>query len=439
MLRAVLADAKRFDLSTVETKEVLPGKRVVKAKAAGSLTVEPIAWEFDCGEDEAKAWLSASGIPFVRLEDEPDEPEFLDDFEFEVGYPGTVRRRGGAELKLTSAMLSTMVRCTNELLDSGKYRSRMRFGDKDTEFVRVQLGHDPDQSPTERMYPRQGAPALGYVKRLYLRAKDRVWAVATQVPKRFAKAVVNGEWQDRSMGIQGDWKHPETGKVYEFVMDHVAFLGDTNPALPGLAPIVGFTDEAEHCFVYFADEPSVQEPKDTPGSPAPASGKDPSTESAAAGAAQPNQEPSPEEKAAMEKTVEQLTAELAAANEGRIKDRLNRAAADRKIDPGEVDKRTKVALGMDEETRGLYLAEIDEREPKADTTKPLSQGGTPPSPAKSEKKGEARLIELAEEEMAKDPKLDFAEAWVRAGVRDKEAVEAYRSTFEKRATAAKEA
>lgn len=149
-------------------------------------------------------------------------------------------------------------------------------------------------------------PAHGWLTKLWLEA-EHLWFRAQQLSQEVVDGIVSGQWVRRSAELV--LKHPVTGRPY---LTGVALLGKKSPAVPGLPPlhlhrpvfVIGSqenaamsdkkstTPTAQAPITFSADQP-------TGASPAAATSASPDTAQLAATAAQ----------------VQQLTAELSAANE----------------------------------------------------------------------------------------------------------------------------
>lgn len=406
---AVLADPKQFEMATAETRPQGDGVSVVVAKRSDSLTREGVAYRFSAETfttEQAEAWLAERGVRCERIEcaTEPESPTV--EFESEVLYAGTFRpQRGGGdkgEVTITEADLREMAESTNRVIDGGWMRPPSK------------LGHGDDQEKVRTLFPEGGEPALGWIRRMEVRG-ERLVAMFADVPRRFAAAIKEGRWKPGSVEVLPRWVDPRGG-VHTKVVSAFAWLGGVRPAAGGLETI-GLSDEDAGILVLSVSH----EPEDTTGQPSPASGEDHHTENADRVSAEIN--PSQEEIEMA--TIEELTAALNAEREARVKDRLARAATDRRIKPGEVETKAKIALGMDDATREIYLAEIETGPQAADLTKPLADGNPDPAQVKpSPKKGEARLIELAEK-IAEDRKVSYGEALCLASVAEPETYSTY--------------
>ena len=102
----------------------------------------------------------------------------------------------------------------------------------------VKAGHADGQDELEEKEYRKifGAPALGYVSRIY-RNGQKLMADLKQVPRRFASLIKTGTYKRVSSEIYWNYKDESTGKTYPRVLKSIAFLGSEIPALTSLKAI----------------------------------------------------------------------------------------------------------------------------------------------------------------------------------------------------------
>lgn len=102
----------------------------------------------------------------------------------------------------------------------------------------VKAGHaDGQDSLNEKEYRKIfGAPALGYVSRIY-RKGTKLLADLKQVPRQFANLIKAGTYKRVSSEIYWSYKDEAGGKTYPRVLKSIAFLGAEIPALPSLKAI----------------------------------------------------------------------------------------------------------------------------------------------------------------------------------------------------------
>lgn len=102
---------------------------------------------------------------------------------------------------------------------------------------RLQLGHDPKQRYARALFGEDfegadGFPALGWPTRLRV-AGDSLLADFAKVPVALADLIRSGAYRARSGGFLRKAKIGD--RAFEWVLDHVALLGDQRPAVPGMA------------------------------------------------------------------------------------------------------------------------------------------------------------------------------------------------------------
>lgn len=102
----------------------------------------------------------------------------------------------------------------------------------------VKAGHaDGQDGLNEKEYRKVfGAPALGYVARIYRRG-SKLLADLKQVPRNFANLVKAGAYKRVSSEIYWNYKDEAGSKTYPRVLKSIAFLGAEIPALPSLKAI----------------------------------------------------------------------------------------------------------------------------------------------------------------------------------------------------------
>ena len=102
----------------------------------------------------------------------------------------------------------------------------------------VKAGHaDGQDGLNEKEYRKIfGAPALGYVSRIYRRG-SKLLADLKQVPRNFANLVKAGAYRRVSSEIYWNYKDEAGSKTYPRVLKSIAFLGAEIPALPSLKAI----------------------------------------------------------------------------------------------------------------------------------------------------------------------------------------------------------
>ncbi len=100
----------------------------------------------------------------------------------------------------------------------------------------VKAGH-PDGQEDEKVARRIfGAPALGYVERIYLKGKKLI-ADLVEVPKRFGELIKAGAYRRISAEIYWNYTDDATGKKFPRLLKAISFLGADIPALTNLKEI----------------------------------------------------------------------------------------------------------------------------------------------------------------------------------------------------------
>lgn len=113
---------------------------------------------------------------------------------------------------------------------------------------RVKLGHAEAKDDTAE-------PALGWIGRIQKRGA-KLLANLSRLPRELFEAIQRGRYTRQSVEIRLNYKHPETGKRYPFVIDALAFLGAKLPAVATLKPIAAF-DGGEAGGIWLTqDEPA---------------------------------------------------------------------------------------------------------------------------------------------------------------------------------------
>ena len=102
----------------------------------------------------------------------------------------------------------------------------------------VKAGHaDGQDNLDEKEYRKVfGAPALGYVSRIY-RKGTKLIADLKQVPRHFANLIKAGAYKRVSSEIYWNYAHEAENKKFPRVLKSIAFLGAEIPALPNLKAI----------------------------------------------------------------------------------------------------------------------------------------------------------------------------------------------------------
>lgn len=105
----------------------------------------------------------------------------------------------------------------------------------------VKAGHADGQEQEEEARKVFGAPALGYVERLYVKGKKLI-ADLVDVPKKFAELIKAGAYKRISSEIFFDWKDSNLDLELPHVLKSIAFLGTEIPALTNLDEIRALYD-----------------------------------------------------------------------------------------------------------------------------------------------------------------------------------------------------
>lgn len=388
MIRAFIADPVGFQPSR-EQKAVAPGVEIEMGFRVGSKTPEGIAYLFG-DRATADTWLREKGIAALRFE-EPAPPSVLtgEEMEFEVLSEGTFNAARGGKVTITGEQLRQIADTSNALITAGVLRPPLK------------LGHGEDQEKAKALFPEGGEPALGWIKRLEVRGQKLV-ALATGVPSKFVEAITRGAWRTRSAEILPKWTDPK-GAVHEFVFRAVAWLGAQAPAVPDLADMVGLADGV--IAIEFGGAPASGQSgqgaahDENPPSGTPASGE-PTEEK------QMKEAIEMAEKEALQAELDAMKAREKAAREELVTLKLHAAVADRRIIPAQVEAEKAIALAQADPS--VYLASVMSRPQLSDDTKALGTTSVPAAQTPA-KKGEARLIELAQE-IAKEKAVPYAEA-----------------------------
>lgn len=118
---------------------------------------------------------------------------------------------------------------------------------RDSLPVTIRLGHDARQAFARALFGSLGTkaadaaakdangwPAFGEPSRLYL-SGDKLMADLSGVPDALAKWIKDKRYRTRSGGLR--YNRTVGGKVYRWMLDHIALLGSDTPAVDGLADI----------------------------------------------------------------------------------------------------------------------------------------------------------------------------------------------------------
>ncbi len=97
---------------------------------------------------------------------------------------------------------------------------------------RAKVGHAGGETAAD-------APAYGWLGKLR-KMGEKIVADIARIPVELFEAFRTGRYARQSVEVRLNYKHPETGKRYPFVVDALAFLGAKLPAIPTLKPIAAF-------------------------------------------------------------------------------------------------------------------------------------------------------------------------------------------------------
>lgn len=137
----------------------------------------------------------------------------------------------------------------------------------------VKAGHayGQDKLAEEKARELFGAPALGYVEKIYRKGK-KLFADLKRVPKKFAELIHAGSYNRVSSEIYWDYEHED--KVFPRVLKSVAFLGADIPAITSLKAIenlfhkqnetlCAYDENNKEYRIYFYGEPNFLKDKNS--------------------------------------------------------------------------------------------------------------------------------------------------------------------------------
>lgn len=114
----------------------------------------------------------------------------------------------------------------------------------------AKAGHADGQDEEAQARRVFGAPALGYVSKVY-RQGTKLMADFKQVPRRFANLIKAGAYKRVSSEIYWNYKDSASNKTYPRVLKSVAFLGAEIPALTNLSAVEAlYHKKGERVFAY---------------------------------------------------------------------------------------------------------------------------------------------------------------------------------------------
>lgn len=112
----------------------------------------------------------------------------------------------------------------------------------------LRLGGHPDHQSLN--------PAVGWVDDLRINEDGVVEALFTDVPDVVADAIEKRLYRTVSPGLWGNWEYE--GNTYEWVLNHVAILGGSLPAISGLKDLLAyFTQEQAEALEAVGDVPEL--------------------------------------------------------------------------------------------------------------------------------------------------------------------------------------
>lgn len=115
------------------------------------------------------------------------------------------------------------------------------------------LGHADGQDDEETARKVFGAPAIGYVNKIYRNGK-KLMGDFTKVPRKVADLIKAGAYNRVSAEVFWNYRDESTNKTYPRVLKSVAFLGADVPAITSLKEIEALyekkADDAQEVRVY---------------------------------------------------------------------------------------------------------------------------------------------------------------------------------------------
>ena len=119
----------------------------------------------------------------------------------------------------------------------------------------LKLGHNEEQSEL-----KDGAPALGYVNKIYIEG-SKLLADFVNLPKKVYEAIKRGNYKRVSSEIY--WNYKSDGKSLDRVLKAVALLGSEIPAVTNLESISGlYNKKAEYKFYLEKENEDMDTPVD---------------------------------------------------------------------------------------------------------------------------------------------------------------------------------
>ena len=117
---------------------------------------------------------------------------------------------------------------------------------------RVKIGH-PNDRPDAKDPKGTKAPAYGWLGPLKMKGSKLV-ADLTRISSELFAEFQKGTYARQSVELEPNYRHPETGKLYRWVLDAVGFLGAKRPAIPTLKSITALDEDEPMRVVLFMDE-----------------------------------------------------------------------------------------------------------------------------------------------------------------------------------------
>ena len=117
----------------------------------------------------------------------------------------------------------------------------------------VKAGHPDGQDDEKKAREVFGAPALGYVSRIYIKGK-KLFADLMSVPKRFADLIKAGSYRRVSAEIYWNYTDDSNGSKFPRVLKAISFLGADIPALTDLKEIENLFQTADSGALFAYDD-----------------------------------------------------------------------------------------------------------------------------------------------------------------------------------------
>jgi len=160
------------------------------------------------------------GIHLVTSGPVSDELE-PDELEAEVLKPGIYVTGKNGKILVTEEDVRLAFENTTSLLEKGQLQSPNK------------LGHDNDQSATQKMFPSGGGPGIGWLRSLRLEGTS-LFARYKNVPEKFKQWLREGLYGPRSVELDMNFQK-EDGSIATHVVTGLAWLGERRPAIQSLS------------------------------------------------------------------------------------------------------------------------------------------------------------------------------------------------------------